>query len=154
MCQPQSQKGLARPAPSLLTFPGVPSTMHLPSQLQAGSRPAWLIRGVWLTRAAIVFSSFWLGHPAKLGPVLLSPLLIQVKVIKALSFWLSPWTVLRRQLHVNTGCGVMINLLASLCGHTCLQPLVRTQKANGKPRRESSGDRLWCWVLVPQSEVI
>lgn len=55
---------------------------------------------------------------------------------------------------MNAGCGVMINLLASLCGHTCLQALVRTQDANRKPRGESSGDRLWFWVLVPQPEVI
>jgi len=55
-----------------------------------------------------------------------SSLLIQVKVTRALSFWLFPWPVWRRQLHMNAGCVVMINLQVCLCGYTCLQALVRT----------------------------
>lgn len=43
----------------------------LPSQLQAGKFPAWLIREVWLARGDILFISFWLGHPDKSGHVLL-----------------------------------------------------------------------------------
>lgn len=139
--QPQSQKGLASPASSLLMFPWSPfNCADLASSRQEAFLLDWSEESGWPELPLFSAPSGWdiLPNQAMFS---YTPLM-QVKVSRALSFWLFPWMVLRRQLHVNAGCGVMFNLLVRLCGHTCLQALIRTQKANRKPKWESSEDRL------------